>query len=305
MANKRKDILLKTIIEDFPRECVRFFYKNAAALFNLKGRFESLEQELRQIAPDWEFMQDSKMVDKLLKCSAASEMLKWLLLLIEIQGYYDPHFTERVFRYFSRLLDKYGRRVMVLVIYTDTNRNYHPRFDDYQMANTKSRFDFETYKVLDQDEALLSADPNFIALVVLTILKAIQHEINGTDESLLASKIMLVKNLKNRALSAEAEAKLLTFIRLYAAFENPEMNHKFEKEIEHLIHKTSDMGIIEFAIQDAAEQALEKGIEKGRQEKNKSVVKNLLQKGKLTLDEIADTVEVSQDFVRSIKMQLG
>ena len=175
--------------------------------------------------------------------------------------------------------------------------------------------------MLDQDEELLAADPNFIALVVLTILKAIRHEINGTDESLLLSKIALVKNLKSRDLSPEIEAKLLTFIRLYAAFENPEMNHKFEQEIECIIHKTSDMGIIEYAIQDAAEQALatgieqgiEKGIEKGIEQgieqgqlmKNTSVVKNLLQKGKLTLDEIADTVEVSLDFVKSMKIQLG
>jgi hypothetical protein len=69
------------------------------------------------------------------------------------------------------------------------------------------------------------------------------------------------------------------------------------------------MGVIEFAIQDAAEQALATGIKQGMEQerllKNTTVVKKLLQKGKLTLDEIADTVEVSLDFVRSIKVQLG
>jgi predicted transposase/invertase (TIGR01784 family) len=307
MARKRKDILLKSVIEDFPEPFLRFFYKDAEKLFDLTAGFESLETELRQIAPDSAFMQDSVTVDKLLKCGSVIKDLQWFLLLIEVQGYRDSHFADRIYKYFSRLVDKYGKRVMVLVIYTDIYKSYHPAFADYDFANTKNRFDFETYKVLDQDEKVLAADDNFIALIVLTVLLAIKQEIKGTDEDLLASKILLVKNLKNRNLLPEDEAKILTFIRLYALFENPEMNLKFETEIESIINKTPNMGIIEFAIQDAAQEAREVAEAKAQEawmEKNISFVRKLLMKGKLTLEEIADAAEVSLDFVRSIKMQL-
>jgi hypothetical protein len=43
----------------------------------------------------------------------------------------------------------------------------------------------------------------------------------------------------------------------------------------------------------------------GREEGITSIVKNLLLKGKMGLQEIAEAAEVSLDFVKSIKMQLG
>ncbi len=96
MAHKRKDILLKSMIEDFPEDFVKFFYKDADNLFDLEAGFEFMDNELSQIAPDEEYMKDSVTIDKLLKGKARDLTLDPLLLLAEIQGYKQKEFTQRV-----------------------------------------------------------------------------------------------------------------------------------------------------------------------------------------------------------------
>jgi predicted transposase/invertase (TIGR01784 family) len=261
MAHKRKDILWKSMIEEFSEDFLRFFYSNADELFNFNTRIEFLDKELEQLAPDATYMKDSATADKLLKVATFLQGIDWLLLLVEVQGQKKNDFPERLYTYHYRLTDKYGKKVMALAIYTDEIKGYCPSVYEYSLVEIKGSFHFKTYKVLAQEEEALANHDNPFSLIVLTVLFAIRHSIKGDENSLLEAKIKLVKNLKKRTLEAEKEAKLLTFIRLYVDFEKPETNRKFEEAIHQLFNKTNYMGIIEYAIQDAVEKAVQEAVQ--------------------------------------------
>lgn len=45
---------------------------------------------------------------------------QWLLIHIEIQGYYDKDFDQRMFNTYYRILDKYQKPISALAIFTDS-----------------------------------------------------------------------------------------------------------------------------------------------------------------------------------------
>lgn len=46
----------------------------------------------------------------------------WFLIHIEVQGYQDSDFAKRMFQYAYRIMDRYGRPIAALAIFTDPNR---------------------------------------------------------------------------------------------------------------------------------------------------------------------------------------
>ncbi|WP_140937981.1 hypothetical protein [Sphingobacterium lumbrici] len=73
--------------------------------------------------------------------------------------------------------------VTAIAILADGNRNYRPTIYIQEFMGTSLTYRFNSYKILDQDEAVLRANDNPFAVVVLTALLAILHR-NVTDEQL-------------------------------------------------------------------------------------------------------------------------
>jgi len=65
-------------------------------------------------------------VDKLVKVFLLSGREKWVLIHIEVQGYPDADFEERMFIYYYCIFDKYKTKVVSLAILTDVNKKYRP-----------------------------------------------------------------------------------------------------------------------------------------------------------------------------------
>jgi hypothetical protein len=66
-------------------------------------------------------------VDKLVKVYLKDGQEKWILVNIEVQGYRDPHFEERMFTYYYRIKDRYQHNITAWAIFTDNNVRYHPK----------------------------------------------------------------------------------------------------------------------------------------------------------------------------------
>jgi hypothetical protein len=56
-------------------------------------------------------LKGAKYVDKLVKVHLKDGKEEWLLVHIEVQGYPDEEFSERMFRYFYKIFDRHGKRV--------------------------------------------------------------------------------------------------------------------------------------------------------------------------------------------------
>jgi hypothetical protein len=94
-----------------------YFFPKAAEILDLSRGIEFLDKELEE-----RFPQDSpehpKLVDKLLKVFTLDGKEEWILIHVEVQGYADPHFSQRMFTYFYRLYDRYQKPVTALVIFS-------------------------------------------------------------------------------------------------------------------------------------------------------------------------------------------
>ena len=48
----------------------------------------------------------------ILPCERFLRIYQWILVHIEVQGYADKEFPERMFRYFYRIFDKYNEKIV-------------------------------------------------------------------------------------------------------------------------------------------------------------------------------------------------
>lgn len=239
-------------------------------------------------------------------------------ILVEVHGYNKPGYPAHVQRNFSRLRDKYDDRVAVLIIYTETGPHFSPSRFDFALLGTRLSFSFAPYVVRQQQAIQLENDKEEIALMVLGILLFLKVSRGKKhDEQLLEAKIRLLDNLKKRKLGPEDEANFLTFISLYKSFYDMKFSYIFEEAIRQLNFKKKTMTNLELYAMVKAKEARKEGREEGRKEGHKegvehgiekgrtTVIKNMLQKKRFPMKEIAAIAEVPIDFVKSVKMQLN
>jgi hypothetical protein len=300
---KRDDTLWNGILEDLIVDFLRFFFEEADQLLDLDKKVEFLDKEMAQISGPGE-IESPKFVDKLVKVFTKEGEEKWILLHIEVQGYKDSDFEERMYIYHYRIFDRYHKRIAALVIFTDEFKTYHPTQYYSEFLGTQSILRFKTYKILDQDEVALNKSTNPFAFVILAVLLALKKRKtkNIEDENdLLQLKLALAHKLLDQQFSKPVIRGLYQFIRNYVVFENKENDRIFDSTIDSITDKNKTMGIVEMirereikAIHDAA---IEEGMEKGKA----GFVKNLLSANKFTDAEIANFAGVTEEYVREIK----
>ncbi len=109
MAIITKDILWKGILEDLFEEFLLYFYPESNEIFDFSKGFEFLDKELEQLM----FPSSTKyrIADKLVKVHTIEGEEKWVLIHLEVQGYEDKQFAERMFTYYYRIWDKYQQKI--------------------------------------------------------------------------------------------------------------------------------------------------------------------------------------------------
>ena len=100
-----RDLLWKGIITSLVDDFLAFFYPEAFPLLDLDKGVEFLDKELEQLFPDSK--ENQRFVDKLIKVFQRDGQERFFLVHVEVQGYIDPNFSERMFIYFYRLFDHY------------------------------------------------------------------------------------------------------------------------------------------------------------------------------------------------------
>ncbi|MES2777676.1 MAG: hypothetical protein V4722_26090 [Bacteroidota bacterium] len=295
----RNDILWKGILENLFGYFLRFFYAEHLPLFDFKKGFEFLDKELEQLFPV-ESMECPKYVDKLVKVFTTGGTEEWILIHIEVQGYKDKDFARRMFTYFYRILDRYGKKVAAIAIFSDADGRYKPSFFEYNFLGTKNVFEFRTYKILEQEEKLLLKDPNPFAVVILTVLLALKNK-EVADEKLIALKVQLIRNLLQRKIPTTTIRALFNFINQYVVFASKENSAKFEKVIESLTGKQTTMGIEELILK----LERDKGKKEGLEMKDRIFVTNLLTNTDFSVNKVATLADVTRGFVLKIKAELS
>lgn len=292
-----RDTLWKGILEDLFEDFLLYFYPDwTKKEVDLKKGFEFLDKELEQIYPESE--RKNRFADKLVKVYLKSGTEQWMLIHIEVQGYADPDFVERMFTYFYRIRDKYNKDILALAILTDEKPHFHPKFYKYQYQNTRLTYHFDTFKILEKTEAELHKPHNPFSMVMLTAWKAIQKQ-EQNDAKRLQWKIALIRNLLAAGYKREKIERILEFIRFYVNFSEESQSQVFEKELEQITKSRKNMGIIEAIKQEI----LEIGIKKGEKLGLEKGVRNMLLKG-FSEEEIAEILGVDKAFIQKVKVAI-
>jgi len=303
---KQDDLLWKALFEDVFDDFLLFFFEDAAKEFDLERGFEFLDKELDQLFPaENKDGKHLRFVDKLVKVFTKKGEEKWVLIHVEVQGYNDPGFANRMFTYFYRILDRYNKPVTSIAIFTDSNRNYIPAKYEYAFMGVEIVFKYNVYKIIEQSTDALGKSDNPFALVILTALIALQKG-KQVEEDLVSLKIGIAQKLLKKSIPAKKIRAIMNFLRHYVHFEKPENNTKFEEVINVLTDKNkAAMGIEEYLLQRAKKEGLEEGreegIEKGREEKSITFVKSLLTNTDFDDEKIAALADVSVAFVKEVK----
>ncbi|NUO80206.1 hypothetical protein HUU05_09030 [candidate division KSB1 bacterium] len=220
----------KEILEDLFEPFLAFFFPHIHQDIDWSRGYQFLEQELQQIVI--ESATGKRIVDKLAKVFLKDGAEKWLLIHIEIQGYEQDEFPERMFVYNYRLFDKFQKEVISLALLTDENPRFRP--SEYR----RERWGFEVLcryplvKVIDARERWeeLEASDNPFALVVCSYLKTL--EVKGNVHELYSWKKHFLLELYRRGMSRESLLAIYKFIdwimEVPEELENENMNDQLK-----------------------------------------------------------------------------
>jgi predicted transposase YdaD len=301
------DKLWKGIIEDLCPDFLHFFFPDMVDDIDFSRPFEFLDQELALLFPESEGK--NRAADKLIKIYLIGGDEIWLLLHIEVQGYYDATFPQRMYVSQYRIADRYDRKVVAMAIYTDKQKDYKPNVYETEHYGTKIRYEYRTYKVLDQDKTALEFSDNPFALVILATLAAIEKG-EANDEELMNVKRNLVRLLIERKYTKLMIKKLFRFINHYIRFGNSKNYAIFAKEIQsNYFNEKKNMGIEEILIEHYKEEGIKEGIKEGREEamleKDHTFATNLIVSTDFDDAKIAALVGVDMEFIKALRQEIA
>lgn len=294
----RDDTLWKAILEDVFDDFLRFFYPNSDEIFDFEKGFEYLDKELEQLFPPEHDQFMPRYVDKLVKVFTKEGTEEWILIHIEVQGYTDKHFAERMFQYYYRIFDKYRRPISAFAIFTEADKLFIPYKFERQFLGTTIIYTFNTYKIIEQSEDDLVASSNPFALVVLTVKAALSGKQMG-EQKLFDLKVNLAKQMLSKQMPKWKIRSLMNFLRYYIRFENTEMTSNFEKEVEVITQKNTTMGIEEFLLDRARKEGIEKGKKEGRHGRNIEIAKQMKDEN-IAIESISRITGLSIDEIKKL-----
>lgn len=212
---RRDDELWKGTLADVFDDFLRFFFAEAEELFDLKKKLVFLDKEFNRLFPPEVNTAGVRFVDKLVKVHLKGGGSEFILVHVEIQGSKGhEELSSRMFRYFYRAKDKHNVSITAFAILIDDVKTYHPKIYKEEYLGTRLSYEFNTYKLLNQDEEKLRADPNPFAIVALTVLTALKNK-KINDEGLKHIKIDLTRELIKRNLDRVKHEKIMAFLAYY------------------------------------------------------------------------------------------
>jgi len=266
-SGRQDDRLWKAVLEHVFSDFLKFFYPNDADLFDFSREFEYWDKELDELFPEHRRGRNRSMryVDKLVKVFLKDGSERFILCHIEVQSHKGRgDLARRMADYYIRLREKYKVPITAIAILADGNKSYRPSVYEEGLLGTRLSYEFTSYKILDEDEAALRADPNPFAVVVLTALTTIKQP-GADDGTLYGIKRDLYFEMKARRMPKYTRAGIYDFLKYYVSFEDTNQFAIFESETAQLEGRSTEaMGTTEYLVDRAERRGIDKGIEKER-----------------------------------------
>jgi len=258
----------KEMIERYFEEFMAFFFPEIAADIEWELGYEFLDKELQQVVRDAE--SGRRMADKLVKVTRkGSHDDLWVFIHIEVQGFYEKAFGERMFTYYYRLFDRYQQPICSLAVLTDERPKWKPTRFQREIWGCQVSLTFPAVKLLEYRgrEQELEQRSNPFALIVLAYLKTLDTK--KQPESRFEWKFRVYKLLYERGYEKQDILELTRFVdwvmvlpdALQMRFDETITAYEEERRMQYV---TSFERIgMEKGLQQGLEKGLQQGLEKG------------------------------------------
>jgi len=207
----KQDSPWKEALEKYFRPFMELFFPEIHKEIDWKRGYIFLDKELEKIVRDAKA--GTRRVDKLVRVHLRDGKQTLILIHIEIQGYGDAVFGERMFIYYYRLFDRYRIPVISLAVLTDSEPDYRPAGYAAGRWKCRLRFEFPAIKLLNwrRKWKKLEKSTNPFAVVVMAHLKA-QEFGRGKETERGKWKFFLIRMLYDRGYKREDVLELCRFI---------------------------------------------------------------------------------------------
>jgi len=181
----------KEVVEELFEYFLAFFFPQVHRAIDFSKGYQFLKDELRKIIRGSKT--GKRYADQLIRVYLHDGAEQWLLIHIEIQGYKQQTFPERMYIYNYRIFDKFRKDVVSLALVTDDSPEFRP--DEYRrsLLGCEVIFRYPMVKILDYRDhwAELEANPNPFAMVVRAYLKTLETEGNTQERYTWKKKFLL------------------------------------------------------------------------------------------------------------------
>ena len=246
----------KKVIERFFPQFLLFFAPNLHKDVDFSQPFTFLDKEMQEVAK--EGLKGAKFVDKLVKIYLKDGTEQWLLVHIEVQGEADRDFSLRMFRYFNRIFERYGKPIVSMAVVTGP-ANWKPsRTYELKYYGSGVEFQYLLFRLTDFDRDKLLADDNPIALVVLAAQDAERHRRRSQER--YDVKWRLIRILYRRNYTREEINGLFEFVDWVL-----QLSDNDEERLWQDINKMEEVNQMPY-ITSVERIGIRKGFEQRRQE---------------------------------------
>ena len=259
----------KQLLERFFPEFMAFFFPGAHSQIDWDAGYEFLDKELARVARDATLGQ--RYADKLVRVQRREGGESLVLVHIEVQGWREAAFAQRMYVYHYRLYDRYARRaqgqpppVVSLAVLTDEESGWRPRQYRYGLWGCELKLRFPVVKLLDYAprQAELEAAANPFALVVLAQLSAISTRQNPSAR--YDAKLHLLRLLYRCGYERQNVLDLLNFMD-WLLYLPPELDQQLWFAVDEFEEEKA-MRYVTILERMATERGLQQGLQQGAQQ---------------------------------------
>jgi hypothetical protein len=253
----------KQIIERFFPEFLRFFAPEVYEAIDFQKSFTFLDTEMAQF--DKQALKGAKVVDKLVKAFLKDGSEQWILIHIEVQGDADADFAQRMFRYFYRIYDRYGQRIISIAILTERASRTADGMFEAKLLGSGVVFHYLPFNLMGYERAALESDENPMAVVVQAAQERERLRRRGDGFN---TKWYLTRKLYERGYSREEIIALFKFIDWVIQLSDEE-EIRFRADVKTLeeVNKMPYITSVErIGRAEGLQEGLQQGLQQGLQE---------------------------------------
>jgi predicted transposase YdaD len=277
--NRSQDSAWKDILDACFYDFLQFFFPKLYMELDLSYKPEFYDKELQKIEPD--SAAGNRYVDKLAKVYYKDSTEIWFLVHVEVQGKGESNLPFRLFQYNYRIIERYGKDVVTLLVLADQDPSYRPLAYKREFCGFKIEFRYPYAKLLDYKNKReeLGKSRNPFALVIEAFIQ--YTESKGSVTKLYEAKKYLLVLLFQKAYNKTRIRAVFKFIDWIMRL--PE---QLEKKIEEDILREQGEKPMAYvtswerrAEKRGEEKGREKGREEGREKARKETAKRMLKEG--------------------------